>query len=66
MALLGGNFEFTPFDVALRDTVQWLVEHYDTDARIGRPNTRTNGTNDATTKGTHGMRRTFTSTCMVQ
>ncbi|KAI9508259.1 hypothetical protein F5148DRAFT_980108 [Russula earlei] len=45
LALLGGKFEFTPFKDALRDTVQWLVEHYETDARIGRRNTRTNGTN---------------------
>jgi hypothetical protein len=36
MSLLGDKFEFTPFNVALRDTVKWLVDHYDTDARIGR------------------------------
>jgi GDP-L-fucose synthase len=36
LSLLGDKFEFTPFDVALRDTVQWLVEHYDKDARIGQ------------------------------
>lgn len=36
MSLLDVKFEFTPFKVALRDTVRWLVEHYDTDARIGR------------------------------
>jgi hypothetical protein len=36
MSLLGGKFEFTPFDVALRETIRWLAEHYDTDARIGR------------------------------
>lgn len=36
MSLLGGQFEFTPFEVALRETVKWLLNHYDTDARIGR------------------------------
>ncbi len=36
MSHLGGKFEFTPFKVALRETIQWLLEHYDTDARIGR------------------------------
>jgi len=36
LSLLGGKFPFTPFEEALRDTVQWLVEHYDSDARIGR------------------------------
>lgn len=36
MSLFEGKFEFTPFDVALRETVNWLVDHYDTDARIGR------------------------------
>lgn len=66
MSLLGGKFEFTPFEVALRETVKWLVEHYDTDARIGHPNTRTNGTNDAMTKSAYGMRRMFTSTYRVQ
>lgn len=40
MSLLGDKFEFTPFEVALRETVEWLVDHYDTDARIGR---RTHG-----------------------
>jgi hypothetical protein len=43
MSLLGGNFEFTPFEVALRDTVEWLVDHYDTDARIGRRTHLNNG-----------------------
>jgi GDP-L-fucose synthase len=36
LSILEDKFEFTPFDVALRDTVKWLVEHYDKDARIGR------------------------------
>jgi hypothetical protein len=36
MSLLGNKFEFTPFEVALRETVQWLLDHYDTDARIER------------------------------
>ncbi|KAH9994537.1 epimerase-domain-containing protein [Russula compacta] len=36
LSLLGGEFGFTPFEDALRDTVQWLTEHYDTDARTGR------------------------------
>jgi len=45
LSLLGGKFEFTPFEVALDDTVRWLVEHYDTDARIGHPNAATRGTN---------------------
>jgi len=40
LSLLGGKFEFTPFEGALHDTVQWLVEHYDTDARIGHTNAR--------------------------
>jgi hypothetical protein len=40
LSLIGENFKFTPFEDALRETVQWLVEHYDTDARIGRTNTR--------------------------
>jgi len=44
LSLLGGKFEFTPFEVALRDTVQWLVEHYDTDARVGHTNARRKGT----------------------
>ena len=44
MSLLGGKFEFTPFEVALRETVEWLVDHYDTDARIGR---RSHGNNGA-------------------
>ena len=43
MSLLGGKFEFTPFTVALRETVEWLVEHYDTDARIGRRKQGSNG-----------------------
>ncbi|KAH9171104.1 GDP-L-fucose synthetase [Lactarius sanguifluus] len=43
LSLLGSKFEFTPFDVALRDTVRWLVEHYDKDARIRRTNARKNG-----------------------
>lgn len=47
LSLLGENFEFTPFDVALRDTVQWLVEHYDTDARIGRTKSRKHGSGGA-------------------
>ncbi|KAH9974099.1 hypothetical protein BGW80DRAFT_202603 [Lactifluus volemus] len=40
LSLIGDNFKFTPFENALRETVQWLVAHYDTDARIGRTNTR--------------------------
>jgi GDP-L-fucose synthase len=40
LSLIGDNFKFTPFEDALRETVQWLVAHYDTDARIGRTNTR--------------------------
>ncbi|KAH9962135.1 hypothetical protein BC827DRAFT_1199182 [Russula dissimulans] len=36
LSLLGGKFPFTPFEEALRDTVQWIVEHYETDARTGR------------------------------
>ena len=43
MSLLGGTFEFTPFEVALRETVEWFVDHYDTDARIGRRNHGNNG-----------------------
>jgi hypothetical protein len=43
LSLLGDKFDFTPFDVALRDTVQWLVEHYDTDARIGQTKARKHG-----------------------
>jgi GDP-L-fucose synthase len=42
LSLIGDNFKFRPFEDALRETVQWLVEHYDTDARIGRTNTRWN------------------------
>ncbi|KAI0293924.1 hypothetical protein BC826DRAFT_1013252 [Russula brevipes] len=57
LSLLGGKFEFTPFEVALRDTVQWLVEHYDTDARIGRANPRTNGTNVVQNGGANGCKR---------
>lgn len=48
MSLLGGQFEFTPFEVALRETVKWLVDHYDTDARIGRRTHRSNGYNGTT------------------
>jgi len=43
MSLLGGKFEFTPFKVALRETVEWLVDHYDTDARIGLRSHGNNG-----------------------
>jgi len=51
MSLLGGKFEFTPFAVALRETVQWLVEHYDTDARIGRRKHGSNGVHNGETNG---------------
>jgi len=30
----GKEFEYTPFDQALRATCQWFVEHYDTAARV--------------------------------
>ena len=46
MSLLEGQFEFTPFEVALHDTVKWLVDHYDTDARIGRRSHGNNGVYD--------------------
>jgi len=51
MSLLGGTFEFTPFDVALRDTVEWLVDHYDTDARIGRRTHANNGVYNGAANG---------------
>ncbi len=51
MSLLGGKFEFTPFGVALRDTVQWLVDHYDIDARIGRRNHVNNGVHNGAANG---------------
>jgi len=51
ITLLGAKFEFTPFDVALRETVQWLVEHYDTDARIGRRAHSNNGVHNGAAKG---------------
>ncbi|KAL5520693.1 hypothetical protein ACEPAF_2695 [Sanghuangporus sanghuang] len=31
----GVKFSFTPFDQALQNMVDWFVEHYDSDARIG-------------------------------
>ncbi|KAI0305358.1 GDP-L-fucose synthetase [Multifurca ochricompacta] len=54
LSLLGNKFEFTPFEVALRETVQWFVEHYETDARVGRLNARKNGTNGI---HAHGFKR---------
>lgn len=62
MSLLGDKFEFTPFDVALRDTVKWLVEHYDKDARIGRTNAIKNESShvpaaDGHVKGGNGRKR---------
>jgi hypothetical protein len=51
MSLLGDKFEFTPFEVALRDTVKWLVDHYDTDARIGRRTHGNNGVYNGTANG---------------
>jgi GDP-L-fucose synthase len=61
LSLLGDKFEFTPFDVAMRDTVQWLVEHYDTDARTGGPNAATKGTNGGDNGQTNDTRA-----CSVQ
>ena len=62
MSLLGDKFEFTPFDVALRDTVKWLVEHYDKDARIGPTNAIKNESShvpaaDGLVKGVNGRKR---------
>ena len=54
MSLLGDKFEFTPFEVALRDTVKWLVDHYDTDARIGR---RTRGNNGVYNGAANGNKK---------
>jgi hypothetical protein len=51
LSLLGDKFEFTPFDVALRDTVRWLVEHYDKDARIGRTKASKHGSGVAHVEG---------------
>jgi hypothetical protein len=51
LSLLGGKFEFTPFKVALRETVQWLVDHYDTDARIGRRTHGNSGLHDSEANG---------------
>ena len=51
MSLVGDNFEFTPFEVALRETVQWLVDHYDTDARIGRRSRGNDGVHDGAANG---------------
>lgn len=55
LSLLGNKFEFTPFDVALRDTVKWLVEHYDKDARIGRTNARKNESSRVADVHTNGV-----------
>jgi hypothetical protein len=51
MSLLGGKFEFTQFEVALRETVKWLVDHYDTDARIGRRSHGNNGVYNGAVNG---------------
>jgi len=52
ISLLGSKFEFTPFKVALRETVRWLVENYDRDARIGRRKHGSNGESNGCEKGT--------------
>lgn len=57
MSLLGGKFEFTPFEVALRETVQWLLDHYDTDARIGR---RTKGNSGVYNNAANGHKKNGT------
>ncbi|KAE9389282.1 hypothetical protein BT96DRAFT_926642 [Gymnopus androsaceus JB14] len=31
-----GEFEFTPFEIALKQSVDWFLENYD-NARIGQP-----------------------------
>ncbi|KAF8500179.1 hypothetical protein F5888DRAFT_1679823 [Russula emetica] len=51
ISLLGGKFEFTPFEVALRETVNWLLDHYDTDARIGRRTQVNNGVHNGAANG---------------
>jgi hypothetical protein len=58
MSLLGDKFEFTPFEVALRETVNWLVDHYDTDARIGR---RTHGNNGVHNGAANGNKKNGTA-----
>lgn len=32
----GKTFAFTPFDVALKQTVEWFVANYETEARTGK------------------------------
>jgi GDP-L-fucose synthase len=57
LSLLGDKFEFTPFDVALRDTVQWLVEHYDKDARIGQTKAGKHGSSVADVRASENRGR---------
>jgi GDP-L-fucose synthase len=33
---LMGSFEFTPFRQAVKESVDWFVEHYESSARIGK------------------------------
>ena len=61
MSLLGDKFEFTPFEVALRETVQWLLDHYDTDARIGR---RNHGDNGVYNGASNGHKKNGTAACV--
>ncbi|KAI0267283.1 hypothetical protein BC834DRAFT_822224 [Gloeopeniophorella convolvens] len=67
LSLLDADFEFTPFEAALRDTVRWLVEHYDTDARIGGTVTKTTSSNGVPTlKASNGVHANGNSVVLIK